>query len=318
MSKLINDNMLIKIAHMYYDEHMTQQQIAKKMNISRSLISKSLTKARETGIVEVIVHSELIRPYKDIEDRLRKILGLNHVRICNSSNSSEAIAKEAGNLLSTKLSRCKYIVVSGGETVKCVADYFSPAINFPNVTFISANGGLGETHWATDANNICITFAQKCGAQHLQMYAPVTVDSAKAKEIFSNQLFIKSVLDKGKQADIALVGIGSSLQWSNLENTYLNDQKELYLINENVICGDICYNYFDKNGKWIDCTWNNQIIGLHLNDIQKIPEVICVATGIQKTESIYVASQHHLITSLVTDLNTAKSLLSYYNKDLFD
>ncbi|MDO4942273.1 MAG: sugar-binding domain-containing protein [Lachnospiraceae bacterium] len=318
MSKLINDNMLIEIAHMYYDEHMTQQQIAKKMNISRSLISKSLTKAREAGIVEVIVHSELIRPYKDIEDRLRKILGLNHVRICSSSNSIEAIAKEAGKLLSTKLSRCKYIVVSGGETVKYVADHFSPAINFPNVTFISANGGLGETHWATDANNICITFAQKCGAQHLQMYAPVTVDSAKAKEIFSKQLFIKSVLDKGKQADIALVGIGSSLQWSNLENTYLNDQKELYLINENVICGDICYNYFDKYGKWIDCTWNNQIIGLHLNDIRKIPEVICVAAGIQKTESIYVASQHRLITSLVTDLNTAKSLLSYYNKDLFD
>ena len=31
MSKLIDDNMLIEIAHMYYDEHMTQQQIAKKI-----------------------------------------------------------------------------------------------------------------------------------------------------------------------------------------------------------------------------------------------------------------------------------------------
>lgn len=80
----------------------------------------------------------------------------------------------------------------------------------------------------------------------------------------------------------------------------------------------MCYNYFDKNGEWIDCAWNNRIIGLHLDDIKKIPEVVCVAAGAQKTESIYIASQHHLFTTLVTDLDTAKNLLSYYTKDLFD
>lgn len=318
MSKLIDDHMLIEIAHMYYDKNMTQQQIAKKMNISRSLISKSLTKARETGIVEIIIHSEIIRPYKDIEERLKKILGLDYVYVCDANNHSESIAKEAGRLLTSKLSRCKYVVVSSGETIKDVASHFSPATNFPNITFISASGGLGETHWSTDANNICSTFAQKCGAQHLQIYAPVVVDSAEAKTILSEQRFIKHVLDKGKQADLAIVGIGNSLQWSELENTYLPDQKELHDIDEQTIYGDICYNYFDKQGKWVDCTWNNQFIGLHLNDIKKIPEVICVATGTQKTESIYIASKYSLITSLVTDLDMAKSLLSYYSKNLFD
>ena len=318
MSKLIDDNMLIEIAHMYYDEHMTQQQIAKKINICRSLISKSLSKAREAGIVEVIVHSEIIRPYKDIEERLKKILKLKSVCICNADNQSEAIAKEAAKLLSSKLSRCKYIVVSGGETIKSVANHFSPAINYPNVTFVAANGGLGETHWSTDANNICITLAQKCGAQHLQMYAPVTVDSAEAKAVFSKQRFIKSVLDKAKQADIALVGIGNSLQWSNLENIFFQDEKEIQSSDKNGVCGDMCYNYFDKNGEWIDCAWNNRIIGLHLDDIKKIPEVVCVAAGAQKTESIYIASQHHLFTTLVTDIKKEKNLLSYYTKDLFD
>lgn len=314
MSKLIDDHMLIDIAHMYYEKNMTQQQIAKKMNISRSLISKSLTKAKETGIIEIIIHSEIIRPYKDIEERLKNILGLNYVCICDADHQLEPLAKEAARLLSSKLSRCKYIVVSSGETIKTVADYFSPSMTFPNVTFVSASGGLGETHWNTDANHICCTFAQKCGAQHLQVYAPVVVDSPEAKTILSKQHFIKNVLDKGKQADIALVGIGNSLQWSSLENTYLRDQKEFYRMDENQFCGDICYNYFDKYGNWFDCPWNNQFIGLHLDDIKKIPEVICVAAGTQKTESIYIASKYSLITSLVTDLEMAKSLLSYYSK----
>ena len=34
--------LLVEIAHMYYDDQLTQQQIAKQINMSRSLVSKLL------------------------------------------------------------------------------------------------------------------------------------------------------------------------------------------------------------------------------------------------------------------------------------
>lgn len=43
----------VKVAIMYYDEGMTQAEIAKKMGVSRSLVSKILIDAREAKIVEI-------------------------------------------------------------------------------------------------------------------------------------------------------------------------------------------------------------------------------------------------------------------------
>jgi len=46
---------LVKTANLYYIEGMTQEQIAKKVGVSRPVISKPLQKAKEYGIVEVFI-----------------------------------------------------------------------------------------------------------------------------------------------------------------------------------------------------------------------------------------------------------------------
>ncbi|RAV23940.1 sugar-binding transcriptional regulator, partial [Staphylococcus warneri] len=48
MSKSEERNM-VKVATLYYKEGLTQAQIAKKMGVSRSLISKWLIDARKAG-----------------------------------------------------------------------------------------------------------------------------------------------------------------------------------------------------------------------------------------------------------------------------
>ena len=53
MSRTTDIKQLAKIARMYYEEDMTQAAIARKLNMSRSLVSKLLTKARDKGIVPI-------------------------------------------------------------------------------------------------------------------------------------------------------------------------------------------------------------------------------------------------------------------------
>ena len=48
--------LLLKVAQLYYEQGLTQNEIAKKLFISRSNISRLLTQAREAGIVEIKVH----------------------------------------------------------------------------------------------------------------------------------------------------------------------------------------------------------------------------------------------------------------------
>jgi deoxyribonucleoside regulator len=46
---------LVRVARMYYEHGLNQQEIAGRVGLSRSRISRLLTKAREAGIVQVTI-----------------------------------------------------------------------------------------------------------------------------------------------------------------------------------------------------------------------------------------------------------------------
>ena len=51
---------LVKVAKLYYEQDLTQQEIAGRMKLSRPQISKMLTKARRLGIVHISVNDNLM------------------------------------------------------------------------------------------------------------------------------------------------------------------------------------------------------------------------------------------------------------------
>ena len=57
-----NDSMLDKmtlIATLYYKDKLSQQEIAKKLHISRPWVSKLLSRAEELGIVKIEIESPI-------------------------------------------------------------------------------------------------------------------------------------------------------------------------------------------------------------------------------------------------------------------
>jgi DNA-binding transcriptional regulator LsrR (DeoR family) len=172
-------------------------------------------------------------------------------------------------------------------------------------------GGLGQEHTALQANVVCEIFARKSGGAVLELHAPITVDSAEAKKVFMAQSFIKNVFDKGKKADIALVGIGGLPAYSTMTKAYLPNEevplrKELSAGN---VSGDICYNFIDEEGKLADCTWNDRVLAISLAELKKIPKRIGVSGGKEKVSGIRAALKGNLVNVLITDEETAKTLL---------
>ncbi|MFZ3481379.1 winged helix-turn-helix transcriptional regulator [Bifidobacterium adolescentis] len=55
---------------MYYDEGLNQSQIAGEVGYSRSSVSRMLTEARETGIVQITIGHPLQR-LQSLEENLR-------------------------------------------------------------------------------------------------------------------------------------------------------------------------------------------------------------------------------------------------------
>ena len=51
-----NDRFLIKVVELYYQDGLSQEKIAKKLNTSRTTISRTLIKARKEGYVQIHIN----------------------------------------------------------------------------------------------------------------------------------------------------------------------------------------------------------------------------------------------------------------------
>ena len=76
---MINDKskiqMLVKVAKMYYLDNMNQNEIANEIGVSRPLISKYLSDAKELGIVKIQIH-DLLEDEIDEIDVLKDMYGI--------------------------------------------------------------------------------------------------------------------------------------------------------------------------------------------------------------------------------------------------
>ena len=88
---IIQDNrrILVKVAQMYYEEGATQSEIAEIVGVSRSLVSKFLTKAKELGIVEITIHDEGLHQFRQLERKVERLYNLREV-VCIESVGQEA------------------------------------------------------------------------------------------------------------------------------------------------------------------------------------------------------------------------------------
>lgn len=304
--------MLADISRMYYDEGAKQAEIALKYSISRSLVSKYLSKARELGIVEIIIHDDHLHPFRNLEKKLKKRFGFTDVIIIETQTERNyqktRLGDAAAQYFKKKLKKGDIVAISPGTTVHHMATSSSLFSNFPDVTFVPLTGGLSHQHYDIQSNVISHIFADRLGAKKMELHAPITVDTVAAKKMMLEQPFIKKSFTVAKNADIAIIGIGGAPVYSTMVKNYLDEEKKIDFSHPDIV-GDLCYNFINKDGKLVDCAWNNRVISLDLDSLRNIPMLICVAEGLEKVNAIHAASTNHLIDVLATDAQTAEALL---------
>ncbi|OXS73442.1 sugar-binding transcriptional regulator [Domibacillus enclensis] len=302
---------LVKMAHMYYEEGATQSQIAQEMGVSRSLISKYLAKAKEQGIVEIIIHDDIIHPFRQLEMKVERAYSIREV-VCIPSFGGESSKSRLGAAAAKYLLRVmqdgQTIGVSSGTTLFEVAKAMTSNQAFPSVRFVPLVGGMGNERVDIHANHIVAALAGQLHAEYELLHTPVMVDSKEAKEVFKRQTSIKRVFDIAAEADIAIVGIGGTPEHSTMVQSYLGLEHQGYFTDQDV-AGDICYNFINEDGHVSEDTWNERIIAFELEKLKELPLVIGVASGKEKVKAIKAALKGKLVDVLITDEDTASALL---------
>lgn len=305
---------MIRIASRYYHDNATQQEIADELFISRSLVSKCLSDAREQGIVDIRINGEHLDD-NEIETSLMIAYNLSEVICVQTTENPEGVKQMLGHAaakyLTKKLDVNMAVGISSGSTLNHMVSSFESSMDYTDLSFVPLVGGIDSSFDDSQASLLCKAMAKKTNSTSYELHAPVFVDTKQARTVFMRQPYISEVIEKAKQVDIAFIGAGGTETKKRIFNS---DDFKIRSKNIDKNIGDISYNFVDKEGRLIDNDWNKCLIALNIEDFKKIDNVVLVAGNAHKHQTILAALKTRSINTLITDNETAKFLLTEANK----
>lgn len=302
---------LVKIALYYYKDGLTQGEIAKKMGISRPTVSNMLNEARDKGIVNITIHTHMLNTFKH-EDLISKKFGLKSIQIVESLEDSELTKEEIGHLsaqfIEKKLPTINSLGIGWGTTMQKYVEAAS-YLNYPKLSVFPLMGGVSLSDIKNHSNHLVFTLGEKYNAKTDLLYAPAIAENMEVKNILSRSNMVQTILNKGKNVDLAVIGIGNPIEsHSYRQMGYISNEEIVELTNQNAI-GDILATFFNENGNVVKTTISNRMIGQSLDDIKKMREILIIASGAEKSISIKALLRQKFIDHLIIDSDIAKKLI---------
>ena len=310
----MNDTTLLyKIAVAYYEDGLTQDQIGKRLGLSRIKVSRLLQQARQSRVVQITITPQA-GSFGDLERQLESAFGLDEaVVVATAGDEQDDVVPRLGMAGAAYLARClgdqQVLALSWGTTLLAVIDALTPQ-NLPDLRVVQMIGGLGRLESETYGADLTMRMAQTLGARMRLLPAPGIVASKLVRDALLQDRNIADTLELAAGADLALVGIGSPQTGAVVLRAGILSEAELRELQNMGAVGDISLRFFDSDGRAVEHPINDRIIGLDLNQIKKTPRVIGVAGGKGKYEVVRGALRGHLISVLITDEMTATRLLA--------
>ena len=306
--------LLYKVSREYYENQLTQHDIAKRLGLSRIKVSRLLKQARQEHIVSIT----LTPPpglLAELEEGIEKKYGLEEVRVvmCEDYSSQSSIisqlAPSAVECLLRRIQGHEVIGVAMGKTMMSVVNRL-PTVSLPDVTIVQMNGGLGHIVTLEQSAELARQMAGKLSAQLRLLHAPGVAKNEAAARVFKSDPLIAETLALAAQADIAILSIGLlATSSSALRSSALLTDSDIAELTTRAAVGDIALRFFDSDGTAVQTTLDERIIGLSHAQLQAIPCVISVAGGEEKIEVIRAGLKSCIPNVLVTDQHTAEQLL---------
>ncbi len=303
---------LIEIAVLYYYDHITQEALSQRFAMSRAKIGRLLKRARADGLVEIRVNqpasvgAELEREFIRRFAIGRLLVSIDHR---DPDAQRGAVAALVASHLERALGDGAIVAVGMGRNVSAVADV---PVSRPRtgVSFVCAIGGSLRAGEHMNPDHICRRLAARFGGESETLYAPALVTNAELRaELYRNDT-VKLTLDRARRANFALIGVGDLSEDSNMVRMGWFSPREIAEARLAGTIGDTMgYDFIDIHGRPADTGMQGRVIGLSRDDLERIPDVIAIASENTKAPAILGALRTRAINTLATSLTNAHTIL---------
>lgn len=305
-----DSSLLARVAWLYYMHGLTQEQIGRKLDFSRTKVTRLLARARESGVVEINLNPNF-RACLEIEWQLRNALPLRDVIVVPTSEKVEdtrsGIGRACAHYLQRTLSDGDVLGCAWGRSLYYVGRYLH-ARNLQRLTVVQLMGGLKPSA-RINPQEILEMIAAKLNTSGVWLNAPAIVSSATVRNALIGDESVREVIRQWNNCTKAMVGVGDLSDNASLVASKALTAKEIKQLRSKGAVGDINARYFDQKGAPVPHELNERIISLPLADLKKIPVRIAVTAGIEKAQPIIGAIMGKYINILITDERTAEVVL---------
>lgn len=311
------NEVLSKVAHMYYNENKTQSEIADYFSTTRFKVSKWIQDARNKNIVEITVHTSNNRNTK-LENIFKENFALQNVIILNNQYIPyEDTLRQLGKLGAEYLNRIitpdSIIGVLWGKTIYNIINQISANNSqFMNITALQIVGSVAKDNPILDSPELIKNLAAAYNGKYKFLLAPLYIENDYIREKIIDEPVIKDALEYGKKANIILTGIGGETCTSLYSNIWGKYMDKCDLENINAV-GSIYGRIIDKDGSVCDIDINKKVVGIDMESILKVRYRIGIVVGKHKTDATIGALKGNLINTLITDTSMAISILKKCN-----
>ena len=305
-----DEDLLARIAHLYYVLDETQAAIAQRLGLTRIKVHRLLADARERGIVDIRINARGGRML-ETGHRLAERFRLEFCRLTPSDESagrsiSEVVGTYAGAAVAPFITTGMTVAIAWGVTLQAMARAI-PNRTVPGVTIVPMLGSLSKrsTVERVEAGTL---LAQSLDAECFYLPGPVLADTPESREAIMSQPLAREVIGRARSADLALGSVGGT----GMETLRAVGQIGDALYDEaraRGAIGNFLGYAIGADGQPLRHPINERVIGLHPDEFRLIGRRILVSGGATKAPVMHRLLANGMFSGLVTDEATAELIL---------
>lgn len=303
-------------AHLYYRQDLTMGAIAKELGTSRSTVSRLLKDARESGLVEIRIHSPQ-EARSRIEQRFARRFGVTAHVVPVTERLSEAeqlerTAAAAAHLIAGSVEPDSIVGVAWGSTMSAVTKLLPRNVT-RGVQIVQLNGAANlHSTGVQYSTELLGGFGERLAAEVFQLPVPAIFDDPNTREALWRERSVARVIDMQAAAKLFVFGLGSQIgdpRSHIYSGGYLGTDDLNALAAESVV-GDCASRFYRLDGSTSGIAINKRSSGPSFDTIRRAPKRICVVSGVTKRDSLRGALAAGIITDVVVDQVLAQLVLA--------
>lgn len=315
--------LITKICYMYYFEEEVQSKIAKRFNITRQMVSRLIQKAKDEGILKIIIESPL-EEVVELESEMESKFGLKDaIVIQNDTISDEDLIKKlgsaAGDYLNKIMASKINVGIGFGRSIEAMADQVLSSHgsnSFSDVSFVQLTGGMSSSHSYDNGQYLMSLLGKAYDAKMECLNFPLLIEEYAIRDSIIQSTMYSDFLNRSGNIDYAFVQINPANRVYQVGGNDVNSAGKNYLnrlginyLNNLDAVGEICLNYFNDRGHFVESPLDDKAVTIPSKKLKSIRNLVGIVGGEASRDAALGAIRCKAFDVLVTDEDTARYLL---------